>query len=77
MALDDQAVRSVVVLNEVLGISAGIATTVLWKEYTVGVVGPAWTCDPNVVGPETIGQEPGVERTSYVVHDSAHAHSLL
>jgi hypothetical protein len=69
----DETVGAVGVLDEVLGIPAGITAPVLRKEHAIGVVGRPRTSQPDVIGPEAPGQIATCHRAAYVLNEPAHA----
>ncbi len=72
----DEAVGAVGVLDEVLGVPAGITAPVLRKEYAIGVVSPPRTSQPNVIGPEAPGQVAAGYRAAYLLNEPAHGSSV-
>jgi hypothetical protein len=72
----DEAVGAVRVLDEVLGVPAGTTALVLRKEHAIGVVGPPRTSQPDVIGPEALGQFTTGHRAAYVLNEPAHGSSV-
>jgi hypothetical protein len=60
------------VLNEVLGVPAGIAPAVLRQKHAVGVIGPPRACSAYVVRAEALGEDATSYRAADVFDEPAH-----
>jgi hypothetical protein len=68
----DEAVRAVRILQEVLGVSARIPASMLWKEHAVRVISPARARAPNVIGPEALRKVSTGHCATDVFNEPAH-----